>query len=99
IDDGLVNDVEKLEKLATLAYTKGQHGPPIDDPFSAEEPEPAAAVPALKSQIPDLKSTPSSSDAPRTRAPPVAPPISFPFDAVSAMADTALASGVRTLLK
>ena len=36
IDDGHVSDVETLEKLAGLALTKGQQGPPVDDPFAPE---------------------------------------------------------------
>ena len=33
IDDGLVTDVEMLEKLAGLAQTKGAKGPPANNPF------------------------------------------------------------------
>ncbi len=36
IDDGLVADVALLEKLAGLAFAKGQKGVPVDDPFSDE---------------------------------------------------------------
>jgi twitching motility protein PilT len=95
IDDGLVEDVEKLEKLASLAYSKGQVGPPVDDPFSVEEPEPVDAPPSPAATKPPL------SAAQPTRAParPAPPPISFPFEAVSAMNDTAVASGMRGLLK
>ncbi len=41
IDDSIVADVEMLEKLATLAMTKGQKGPPASNPFD----DGATAVP------------------------------------------------------
>lgn len=37
IDDGLVSDVELLERLAGLAYSKGQSGPPAANPFLPDD--------------------------------------------------------------
>ena len=45
IDEGLVHDIETLEKLAGLALSKSPKGPPIDDPFAegeASAPAPSA---------------------------------------------------------
>lgn len=41
VDDGVVHDIEILERFAGLAQAKGAKGPPLDDPF-AEDGEPAA---------------------------------------------------------
>jgi pilus retraction protein PilT len=51
IDDGLVDDVERLEKLAGLAYAKGQSGPPAVNPFlrNDDTPSPATASSAPRS--------------------------------------------------
>jgi twitching motility protein PilT len=54
IDDGIVADVDALEKIAGIAFTKGQSGPPVADPFTADEQaddstettSPATAAPA-----------------------------------------------------
>ncbi|MBK8859092.1 MAG: PilT/PilU family type 4a pilus ATPase [Opitutaceae bacterium] len=43
IDEGLVHDIETLEKLAGLALSKSPKGPPVDDPFA--EGEASAPVP------------------------------------------------------
>lgn len=37
IDDGIVGDVALLEKIAGLAFAKGQEGPPAGDPFDENE--------------------------------------------------------------
>jgi twitching motility protein PilT len=37
IDDGIVNDVAMLEKIAGLALVKGKEGPPVSDPFDEKE--------------------------------------------------------------
>ncbi|HVU24180.1 MAG TPA: PilT/PilU family type 4a pilus ATPase [Opitutus sp.] len=42
IDDGIVTDIEPLERIAGIALAKGQAGPPVDDPFART----AAAAPA-----------------------------------------------------
>jgi len=46
IDDGIVTDMEKLEKLAGMAQTRGSKGPPLDNPF--DEPEAGAPTPPEK---------------------------------------------------
>ncbi|MBX3749601.1 MAG: PilT/PilU family type 4a pilus ATPase [Opitutaceae bacterium] len=42
IDDGLVHDIETLEKVAGLAMNKAAKGPPADDPFADEAPAESA---------------------------------------------------------
>jgi twitching motility protein PilT len=86
IDDGIVQDVEKLESIASNAMARAQAGPPAGNPLLDEEPaepEPAApgksATAAAKSKI--------TAGAPQ-----------FPFDRISTMDDTALATAVRQLL-
>ncbi|MFM1851699.1 MAG: Twitching mobility protein [Verrucomicrobiota bacterium] len=37
IDDAIVEDIAKLETIARLALSKGQAGPPADDPFADED--------------------------------------------------------------
>ncbi|MFI5335900.1 MAG: type IV pilus twitching motility protein PilT [Opitutales bacterium] len=45
IDEGFVTDIPTLEKLAGLAQTKGEKGPPVVDPFSETEPVVARPYP------------------------------------------------------
>ena len=55
IDDGTVTDVEVLEKIASLALTKGKDGPPLSDPFDENEdpaPSPGAAAPTPAAPTP-----------------------------------------------
>lgn len=84
IDDGIVTDVEALEKLAGLALAKGAKGPPAEDPFAPDADEP--------------DSPPADAPSAAKKAPAVPPP-SFPFDRIAAMDDAALAAGVRDLLR
>lgn len=54
IDDGIVEDVEKLEKIAGLAMSKGANGAPADDPFADDEADaeiPAESAPAAAPKI------------------------------------------------
>jgi twitching motility protein PilT len=37
IDDGVVSNLEALEKIAGLAFAKGQNGPPAADPFTDDD--------------------------------------------------------------
>ena len=37
LDDAIVEDLAGLERLAGLAMAKGRNGPPVGDPFAAEE--------------------------------------------------------------
>ena len=52
IDDGIVNDVALLEKIAGLAIAKGEEGPPVSDPF--EENEAIAPAPAPTPATPEF---------------------------------------------
>src|SRR5262245_44372828 len=83
IDDGIVHDVDTLEKIAGLAMTKAEKGPPPVDPFddSGSTPPMAAA------------SAPAKSKAPAANVP------AFPFEKIASMEDAELASGLRELLK
>jgi twitching motility protein PilT len=85
IDDGLVTNIETLEKLAGLAMAKGQKGPPASDPFEEEDAESAESFAA-----------PGPAQKAKTSA---APTPSFPFDTIGAMDDASLAAGLRALLK
>jgi twitching motility protein PilT len=83
IDDGIVTDLETLEKLAGLAHTKGQKGPPAEDPFEpAETDEPARK---------------GSPDRPEKVAETAIS--AFPFDRIASLDDSALATAFRELLK
>lgn len=93
IDDGVVTNQEALEKLAGLAYAKGQKGPPAFDPFDDDEesapasPAPSAA-PSPGSTATAAKPKPSSSPAP-----------TFPFENLTLLDDAGVAAGLRELLK
>jgi twitching motility protein PilT len=84
IDDGVVEDVEKLETLAGMAQTKAKSGPPLNDPFTDEE-EPADLPPAARGA--------------GAGAAPVAALPTFPFEQVGAMDNDAVAAGLRELLR
>jgi twitching motility protein PilT len=137
IDDGLVTDVELLEKLAGLAVVKGQKGVPLEDPFAEEEPEAAsirprglslrvtgqaptlpAPEPAPVLAAPEPKPAPPRAPTPEPApAPPPAAPVhqaaaktspgplaqseapKFAFEAMDALDDSALAAGLRALLR
>jgi twitching motility protein PilT len=83
IDSGIVSDVEKLERLADLAATKGQSGPPADDPFA---PSDAA------------DSNDSDEETPARPAAAVPAP-QFPFATLGQLGDAAVADGLRELLR
>ncbi len=106
IDAGVVNDVEKLEKLADLAITKGERSGPASDPFVDEETSPPfahtpAPTTAANSGAPGSAPRVSSDlGAPQPKAPTAAGPApKFPFETVAKLDDKALASGMRDLLK
>jgi len=84
IDDGFVEDIGALEKVAGLAMAKGQKGPPLGDPFEdTDTSEPFAP--------------PVSAAAPRpTSAGPVP---AFDFDTIAMLDDDALAAAFRGLLR
>jgi twitching motility protein PilT len=90
IDDGIVQDVEKLETIAGLAMTKAQAGAPANNPLLEE----AASAPPL--------SVASKAAAPAASAraiPAVAGDVpQFPFDQVASMDAKPLAAAMRQLL-
>lgn len=97
IDDGIVANQEALEKLAGLAYAKGQKGPPAFDPFEEDEDDaPASPAPAAT----------ATARAPGAAAPAAAqaktsssPAPSFPFETLAILDDAGVAAGLRELLK
>ena len=83
IDDGIVTDVEKLERVAGNAMQRAALGPP-------------EANPLLEGTTPPM---PVSSGDSGSRAPkPAAGAPQFPFDKISSMDDKALAAAMRQLL-
>jgi twitching motility protein PilT len=137
VDDGLVTDIELLEKLAGLAVAKGQKGVPLEDPFAEEAPAVAATRPrglslrvTGQAQTPPAPEPPPAPAAPEPKpaprpapatepppAPPRAAPVhraaaetssgplaqgdapKFAFEAMEALDDSALAAGLRGLLR
>ena len=93
IDDGVVDDtsIATLEKIAGLAMTKGQKGPPALDPFDPSETAAPFAPPA--------SSNPFATPLVGGSAHPVAAAPKFPFDQLGVMDDAAVAAGMRELLR
>ncbi|MCX6954931.1 MAG: PilT/PilU family type 4a pilus ATPase [Verrucomicrobia bacterium] len=108
IDAGIVTDIERLEKCADLAVTKGERGPPASDPFDDEDESaapfvqagPAAAAPRVASDLGAVRPPPASIAMPAPKAPMAtgAAP-KFDFATLSALSDTAVAVALRKLLK
>ncbi|MDB6092453.1 MAG: hypothetical protein JWM32_15 [Verrucomicrobia bacterium] len=86
IDDSIVEDVATLEKVAGLAMSKGQKGPPSGDPFAAD----GSAAPFQATAAAPAKKT---GDA----APGGVP--GFAFETIGSLDDAALATEMRTLLR
>ncbi|HET7536214.1 MAG TPA: PilT/PilU family type 4a pilus ATPase [Candidatus Didemnitutus sp.] len=100
IDDGIVQNVELLEKVAELAISKAEKGPPAFDPFDGNDsapPMPASPPPAPAAAAPAAAG--SAAAAAPAPAKPTGPIPKFAFEKVSAMEDTELASSLRGLLK
>ena len=97
IDSGIVTDVEKLEKLADLAATKGAKGPPASDPFSDTE----TSVPfVMTGPAAHAASAPAEKPAPAATVPMAAGPApKFAFDTVGALDDASVAAAMRDLLR
>ena len=95
IDDGIVEDLAELEKLATLAFANGPKGPPPTDPF--ERTEPAAVAPRPKLTMTSRAVAPVAA-APVDPAPGGAAP-AFPFANLARLDDPALATALRGLLR
>jgi twitching motility protein PilT len=85
IDDGIVEDLDKLEQLAGLAQTKAKSGPPLNDPFTDDEP--VDLPPAARGGGPGAGATPTAGLP------------TFPFEQLAAMDDDAVADGLRDLLR
>jgi twitching motility protein PilT len=97
IDDGMVSNGAMLERIANLAFTKGQEGPPLSDPFDKNEavalsPPPAAPKPA---------SPPPAASTPGSPLPPASKPVAvkFPFEQITKLDDAALTAALRDLLR
>ena len=91
IDSGIVSDVETLEKLAGLAFAKGEKGPPASDPFSENDNEPDHDSPAhslVSPSSPAVSSASASGPAP-----------TLSFETIAQLSDAALADALRALLR
>lgn len=90
IDAGIVSNVEMLEKIAELAVTKGEKGAPASDPFDASG-----------TSAPFVTTTRHTTDIGETPSAPVAagPAPKFAFETIGQMSDTALAEGMKQLLR
>ncbi|MBC7366081.1 MAG: PilT/PilU family type 4a pilus ATPase [Undibacterium sp.] len=102
IDDGLVTDVALLEKLAGLAVTKAQKGPPASDPFE-EEDIPSAPPSLSPAAHPSVAPSCDAFGAPITDAAHggattagLAP--RFAFETIATLDDAGLTSALRGLL-
>ncbi len=86
IDDGYVEDVDTLEKVAGLAMAKAQKGPPADDPFVGSGTE----APFVAKPVPggETKKNLATGPAPK-----------FSFDTIGMLDDASLASAFRGLLR
>jgi twitching motility protein PilT len=92
LDDGIVTDVELLERLANVALEKAEKGPPPVDPFAAsgKTTVPFAAT-KTKTTVPFVA---------KTKTPFVAAGgAKFEFDKIGSLDDTTLADAFRDLLK
>lgn len=86
IDDGYVEDVETLEKVAGTAMAKGQKGPPADDPFADNGTEPPFVPAAAKTEAADGKKA-------------LGPVPQFPFETMETLDDESFLSAFRALLR
>ena len=85
IDSAIVTDVETLEKVADLALTKAEKGPPANDPFE----ESGSSVPFVQTGPAKTAATfKAAAGAPQ-----------FAFDTIAKLDDAALATALRGLLK
>ena len=84
IDEGFVENVETLEKVAGLAMTKGRKGPPSDDPFIETGTPPSFTVAGTASPF----STKAPMGAPR-----------FEFERITTLDTASLAKAFRELLR
>lgn len=96
IDEGIVTNQEALEKLAGLAYAKGQKGPPAFDPFEEDEDD-APSSPASSTAAATASPTAASAAAKAKTAAGPAP--SFAFETLALLDDAGVAAGLRELLR
>jgi twitching motility protein PilT len=102
VDADIVSEIEKLEKLADLAATKGERSAPADDPFVDNATVAPFALPAA-SAVPTagsasyVPSTMRGHTAPKGPATPGGAP-RFAFDTIPSLDETALAAALRQLL-
>ncbi len=96
IDEGHVEDLALLERVAGLALSKGRGGPPIDDPFEDDEEE---GEPVVTAGGEDTKA--SAVSFAQDMTPLAEHPFigKFPFDQIELMDDRSLAAGLRDLLR
>jgi twitching motility protein PilT len=90
IDEGIVQDVEALEKLAGVAIARGQAGAPTRDPFTATR------APFANGSKPDRGAAAPATAAPGTFA---GAPHEFPFGTLGLLDDAAVAGAMRDLLR
>ena len=100
IDSGIVTDVDKLEKIADLALTKGERGPPASDPFDDNETQAPFVLASPAAHAPGGAPS-SAAHAPTAPKAPVAagPAPNLAFETIPALDDPALAAALRTLLR
>ena len=84
IDDGIVTDVDTLERVAGNAMARAALGPPDGNPL-------------LEGTTPPMPVGDSSGSRPPVKAGPAGAP-QFPFDQIASMDDAALAKAMRQLL-
>ncbi len=99
VDDAIFENLEVLEKLAALAMSKGQRGPPAIDPFEVTGETVAPFAPSATG-VAGAKAgalTPASAAASAKK--PAGPPPKFDFSTVALLDPPALASAMRGLLR
>jgi twitching motility protein PilT len=115
IDDGLVENVDLLEKLAELAMAKGEKRSPMSDPFvttgdttvpfavavAGSAPAPSAPASSVPSGASGVAHAPAPAAAPPAPAAPLppGPAPKFPFEQIEAMDEPSLAAALRDLLR
>lgn len=85
IDDGIVENIEALEKLAGIAIARGQTGAPDNDPFTATR------APFVGGAVAGISAKTAGSFA--------GTPQEFPFEKLATLDDGALADSMRDLLR
>lgn len=94
IDDAIVEDVDALEKIAGLALTKAQAGPPASNPFLEEEPadegNPSAGV-GVRAAAGATSRAGAKEDSPDDLS-------SFDFASIASLDDASVADFMRRLL-